>query len=394
MRLQKTFCGQAIASLICVGTFAAGLARADVAIQEQTSFDLSIFKAHGTTTELTAADKQRRDSALHCEGFMSIFCRNTQSAEITRLDRDMRWMLEPSKKEYREVPFLTPDQRRAAQEQLQANLDKLKQCPAPKQSTAPGPDTQKCQMSPPKFDLVQTDAHASLVGHDARLTQMTMTQSCTNPDTGDICDFQIAMDAWLTQDEIAGLADRRAFQKAYLHKLGLDDADAFGQSQVRRLLAPYQQSLKQLAAKAGDIKGFPLKSSVRIAFGGPHCAAAQQARSNGGNDTGGSPSVTSLGAVANNIGSKLGGLFKKKQDSSADSSAASAPAPDASAAPASSPPPPTMPAGMIQAAQFTTETQSITPGPIDPSQFEIPAGWKLVAPEPAKKVDEVSCPSS
>jgi hypothetical protein len=391
-----TLRGRAIASLICAGAFAVGLAHADVTIQEQTSFDLSLMKAHGTTTELTSADKQRRDSALHCEGFMSIFCRNSQSAEITRLDREVRWMLEPSKKEYREVPFLTADQRRVAQEQMQANLEKLKQCPAARQNAAPAPDTQKCQMSPPKFDLVRTDTHASLVGHDARLTQVSMTESCTNPDTGDSCDFQIAMDAWLTQDEIAGLEDRRAFQKAYMHKLGLDD-DALVQSQMRRYLAPYQESLKQLAVKAGDIKGFPLKSTVRIAFGGPHCAAAQQARSSGGGDTGASPSGTGLGAVATNLGSKLGGLFKKKQDSSADSSTASAPSPDSTGAPASAPPPvasPSLPAGMIQAAQFTTETQSITPGPIDPSQFEIPAGWKLITPEPSKKPDEVSCPSS
>jgi hypothetical protein len=43
-----------------------------------------------------------------------------------------------------------------------------------------------------------------------------MTQSCTNPDTGDSCDLLIGMDTWLTQEQIAGLEDRHAFQHAFL----------------------------------------------------------------------------------------------------------------------------------------------------------------------------------
>jgi hypothetical protein len=363
----------AIATLL-LATAVSNTAHADVTIQEQSTFDLSIIKAHGTTTELTTADKERRDTAFHCEGLMSLLCGNAQSGQIVRLDRDLTWMLEPKKQEYREITFA---QSQAALQEAQANLEKMRQCPASKQ-TAPGPDTQKCQMSPPKFDLQQTDVHASLVGHDAKLTQVTMTESCTNPDTGDTCDFQIAMDAWLTQEQIAGLEDRRAFQKAYLRKMGLDESNGLVQSQMRRFLAPYQESLKQLAGKAGDIKGFPLKTSVRIAFGGPRCAAAQNNQSNGGDSSGGG-----LGAVATNLGSKLGGLFnKKKADTSSDSSAA----------PASAPASP-LPPGMVQAAQFTVETQSITPGAIDPSQFEVPAGWKLVQPEP-HKAEQASCPSS
>ena len=38
---------------------------------------------------------------------------------------------------------------------------------------------------------------------------------------------------------------------------------------MRKFLAPYEASLKQLAGKADALKGYPLKSAVRIAFGGP-----------------------------------------------------------------------------------------------------------------------------
>jgi hypothetical protein len=313
---------------------------------------------------------------------MSLLCGNSQSGEIIRLDRDVQWNLEPKKQEYRETPFLTAAQRQAAEQEALATMEKMKQCPTPRQSAAPAPDTAKCQMTPPKFELTQTDSHATLAGHDAKLTQVTMTQSCANPDTGDSCDFQITMDAWLTQDSIPGLDDRRAFLKAYLHKLGLDTPDSLIQGQMRKFLAPYEASLKQLAGKAGDFKGYPLKSAVRIAFGGPHCSSAQGRQQNdgsaGSDAAGGQSGGTGLGSVASNLGGKLvGGLFnKKKADTPAD------------AAPASPLPP-----GMVQAAQFTVATQSITPGPIAPAQFDIPAGWKLVTPEP-KAGKEFSCPKA
>ena len=361
-------------------------AGADVTIVEQSTFDFSIIKAQSTMTELTTSDKQRRDNAVHCEGFMSLLCGNAQGGEIIRLDRDVEWTLEPKKQEYRETPFMTAAQRQAAMQEAQATLEKMKQCPAAPQSTAPAPNTSKCQMSPPKFDANQTDTRATLLGHDARLTQITMTQSCTNPDTGDSCDLLIGMDTWLTQEQIAGLEDRHAFQQAYLRKLGLEDAGPMVQKQMRQFLAPYAESLKQLAGKAGDFKGYPLKTAVRIAFGGERCAAAQKQQNaavGGGDGASAAPSSpslssgASLGSVASSLGGKLvGGLFaKKKQDT---------------AAPSSSPLPP----GMVQAAQFTTETTAITPGPIAPAQFDIPAGWKLIPPPAKTAAKDFTCPKT
>ena len=359
--------------------------QADVTIEEQSTFDFSIIKAHSTLTEFTTSDKQRRDNAVHCEGFMALLCANAQSGEIVRLDRDVEWNLEPKKQEYRETPFMTAAQRQAAMQEAQATLDKMKQCPAAPQSTAPAPNTSKCQMSPPKFDATPTDTHATLLGHDARLTQISMTQSCTNPDTGDTCDLLIGMDSWLTQEQIAGLEDRRAFQQAYLRKLGLEDAGPLVQKQMRQFLAPYAESLKQLAGKAGDFRGYPLKTTVRIAFGGQRCAAAQQQQSasagDGASATQSTPSIgsgSSLGSVASSLGGKLvGGLFAKKQQQQ-------------TLPPSSSPLPP----GMVQAAQFTVETTAITPGPIAPAQFDIPPGWKLIPPPAKTAAKEFTCPKT
>ena len=400
------------ALLAALGALAIAPARADVTVQEQTSFDLTLIKAHGNSTELTSGEKQRRDSDLHCEGLMSLVCRDAQSGEITRLDKDLTWHLDPKKKEYRETHFLTPAERQALEEQMRARLEKLKQCPAAQPAAASSPDTSKCQMTPPKFDARQTDKHASIAGHDARLSQLALTQSCHNPETGDTCDFLITLDSWLTQEEIAGVADRKAFMEAHMKKLGLNDPNSQMAQQLQTFLAPYRDSLKELSAKAGDFKGYPLKTAVRISFGGSQCATAKNAQSSGAggsvvgdagsaagqaaagsaagaagsaagtaaaNAAGNSVAGGILGSAASTFGSKLAsGLFAKK-----NSGAAPAPA-----AATDTPP------NMVQFAQISVETTAINPGPVPADQFDIPAGWKLVTPKAKAEAKEPTCPTA
>jgi hypothetical protein len=398
-----------------MAVFAPGAGRADVTIQQQTQLDFAIVKTHGTTTESITTDKRRSDSDVHCEGFMSMFCGNAQSGEIVRLDRNVEWALEPKKMEYRETPLPTAAQLAAARQEAQAMMEKIKQCPAVAQHTAPAPDTSQCEMSPPRFDVKQSGVHAMLAGHDTQLTQIALTQSCTNRTTGDVCDFLFAFDTWLTLDQVAGLADQKAFLEAYHAKLGLDASDPVLQKQMRQFLAPYADAMKQVSAKSGELKGYPLKTELRIAFGGEHCGTVknQAAGSGSGSVVGdasqaagnaaaasttsaaGSAAGTAaanaaknplagsvLGSAASAFGSKLaGGLFKKKTET---------PAPAAGNAAGNALPP-----GMIQAAQITVETTAINTGVVPPERFEIPAGWKRVEPKAKETASkEFTCPTA
>jgi len=241
--------------LACLGSTAAGLAppaRADVTVQEHATFDFTIIKAQSTTTELTTSDKQRRDTDFHCEGFMSLLCGNAQSGEIIRLDREVTWTLEPKKKEYRETRFPTAAEREAAAQEARAMKEKIKQCPSPQTTNTKAPDTSHCEMSPAKIDVKQTDQHATVAGHDTKLAQIALTQSCHNKDTGDTCDFVMSFDSWLTQDEIPGSADRKAFQTAYMHKLGLDDRSAEVQKQMRQFQGAQRQGRGSQGLSAQD----------------------------------------------------------------------------------------------------------------------------------------------
>ena len=405
------------ASLIALAVVAAVAPRVglgDATIQQQTQFDFASIKAHGTRTESTTTDKLRSDSDIHCEGLMSLLCGNTQAGEIIRLDRDVEWALEPKKMEYRETPLPTAAQLAAARQEAQATMEKIKQCPALAQHPAPAPDTSQCEMSPPRFDVKQPGVHAMLAGHDTQLTQIALTQSCTNKTTGDVCDFLFAFDTWLTQDQIAGLADQKAFLDAYRAKLGLDASDPVMQQQMRQFLAPYAEAMKQVSAKSGELKGYPLKTVLRIAFGGEHCGSAKNQAAGGGGGVvgdagqaaGNAAAASTAGAAgsaagaaaanaarnplagsvlssaASAFGSKLaGGLFKKKAETAAP--AAGNTSENA------------LPPGMVQAAQISVETTSINAAAVPPEKFEIPTGWKRIEPKAKETASkEFTCPTA
>jgi hypothetical protein len=400
-----------LSAISAIGALAPLCAGADVTVQQKSTLDLSIIKSNTVSTEYTSGEKQRRDSELHCEGFMSMICGHQADAQIIRLDHDVEWTLEPKKKEYRERRFPTEAERAAATAKVRETLEKYKSCPAVQQQSS-APDTSKCDPSPPKIEERQTDQHQSIAGHDSRLTQLTLTQSCHNRETNDTCDFTFSMDSWLTQDEIPGLADRKAFQSAYLKKMGLDEMSAQVQQSLQQFLAPYKDSLKQLSAKAEDFKGIPMKSALSISYGGAQCsaakdapasasvpnplgdagsaaasAAASSAAAEAGSAAGaaaanaaGGHASSILGNAASSFGSKLASsLFQKK---------ASAPA----AAPAGTPPAPAP--NMVRVAAMTVETTAITTDAVAADKFEIPAGWKLIPPKEKAAEKEFSCPAA
>jgi len=363
-------------------------AYADVTTQESTALDaIGIVKMHGTSVEHTTADKQRRQSEYHCEGLMSLLCGNAKTDDIIRIDRALEWQLNPKEKTYLETPFPTPEERAAAQQKMQETLDKIKQCQQqqPQQPRQAATDTSKCQMSPPRIDVKQTDEHATLAGHDSRKSSVTLTQTCTDKDTGDVCDLVYGFDVWLTGDEIAGAADRREFARAYMKKLGLDENSPAMKDATQQFLAQYAGTMKELAAKAKDLKGTPLRTTFRFLMGGEHCGKAKDASSQGDNGSqggGGLGGISSLGGLASQAGSKLlGGLMSKKSSSSSSGSDPNAPPPAEPGAPP-----------RTQIIAFTIETTAIDTAAIPAEQFELPAGWKLEKPKPAKS-EEFTCPT-
>jgi hypothetical protein len=387
-------------------------ARADVTVQQQTSMSLAGIKIDVQSTERTSGDKQRRDSTTQCHGLLALVCHNVQSGEIVRLDKQLEWQLEPKKKTYLERPFPTPEQRALAQQQMQAAIEEMKKCPAaqPQNASQRGPDTSRCQMSPPVLNVKRSDEHTFILGHDSRKASVVITQSCTDTQTGDVCEFDYGFDSWLTADDIPGTDERTTFTKNYLTAQGLDPTNAQVQGAMRQFMAPYMDQLKQLQSHAGDLQGHPLRTTFYVAIGGPHCGQAKQAQQQQASNSGGGgfKSIASnalKGGLSGLFHHGIGGINTSSAGGEAAADAANQAADPAAAAAANAASGPASgaagatgaagasPAQMAQLIAFTTETTAIDTSSIGADQFEIPSGWHLQPPQ-AEKAQKFSCPAT
>jgi hypothetical protein len=381
-----------VSAMVClIVAGACTIAEADVTITQKTNLDVaSLITTHGASTLSLTADKQREDTESHCEGVMSIVCGNIQGGEIVRLDKDVTWYLEPKRTQYREVAFATPAELSAMRAKMQANLEKMNSCPV-SQKQQPI-DKSKCQMSAPKIDIHKTDDRMAIAGHDAQRTQASLTESCTNADTGDVCDTVIVVDIWLTQDILPGSTDRLAFAKTYAKKLGVEDQVTLLRGDVAKYLAPYQSQIKQLQESSADFKGQSLKTSLRVLVGGPHCGATTANNANS-TSTNTAPAATSnplndVNQAGKAVGNFVGGLFHKKKTDDSQAPAAATP----TSAPSTSPDPFVQ---LTQLGTYTIETVSISSDSIPANRFEIPAGWTKEVPKAAKSGSgEFTCPKS
>ncbi len=398
---------RALATLTLTLSAAAALAvssppaRADVTVGQKTAMSLGGINIDVDAVERTSADKQRSDSTVTCHGFLSLFCHGVEGGRIVRLDRQVEWQLEPKKKLYTEHPFPTAEERAAAQQRLEAAMEEMKKCPMPQSqsvSKTSAPDTSRCQLTSPVLNVNATDEHATILGHEARKSSVVLSQTCTDTQTGDVCEIDYGFDTWLTTDEIPGTGERNAFTKKYLQAQGFDPNNPQLQHTVAQFMAPYAGQLKQLQGKAGDLKGYPLRSTFYMAFGGPHCGRAKQAQEQ--QASGGSSGLSMHGLATHALASGFSSLFHRgaaaiHADSAggaaassaasdaadpAANSAAGAMTPQASSsdAPAAAP----VPGALIRVVSLSTETTSIDTSSIPSDQFEIPADWKL---EPAKQ---------
>ena len=156
-----------LASLLIVrGAFA------DVTIQEQMSLDASIMKAHTTETSYFSGEKKRHEYLFACDGFMKLLCGKQKTLDIERIDQGVTWHIDDKQHTYTQGELVSPEQWQTAMKQQQAAYEKMRSCPTLRTA---GPDTSKCEMSEPQIAVTKTGDHATLLGHDAQRTNITMS---------------------------------------------------------------------------------------------------------------------------------------------------------------------------------------------------------------------------
>lgn len=351
---------------------AAGLtfqaAHADVVIQEKISVEgiglMRMMNMSGTTTTSISGKRARMDTDMQMQNRMvRMFARGAgQTSEIIRLDEDKVYELNVKRKVYTETSLA---EQRA---ELAKAMEQAQQAQA-QQPSPTGMDESECEWTEPTVDVKKTGAKGTFAGYSAEQVLISTSQSCKDKKTGAVCELSLSLDQWIAPD-FEGEKEALGFHEAYAKQMGLTAAGSRDFAQrAETLFGRYEGAWKQIAAKMRDVKGYPVKSTFAMSFGGPQCQQAQAA-SEESNDTGGNPAASAIGGIggiAGEVGGRIAGsIFNRRKKEAADASAQQASAETVAAN------------GMITPLRITSELVSISKAPIPASTFEVPAGFKKV----------------
>lgn len=331
-------------------------ARADVTVQESMSVNggglMGFANMSGKTTTQISGKRSRTETDVQMQSRLVRAFAGGPTAEITQLDSDQVYELNLKKKQYTATSLA---ERRAQMEQA---LKKGEEAQQSKQEAASPVDQSKCDWSPPKSEVKKTGEKASIAGFDSERLTITVTQSCKNRDTSEVCDFGLALDQWLAP-KFDGGAERQAFYQAYAEKMGLSSSAAPGFAQnAQAMFAGYKDLWAELAKQSGSQKGYPLRSTFALAIGGAQCSSPQK-------QAAASAPAQEAMAAASELGAALGGMFGGKKKSAA----AAEPTPVA---------PTLLVNGMTPLMTVSTELLSLSRDALAPTLFEPPVDFKRV----------------
>lgn len=300
---------------------------------------------------------------------------NPHYTEIVDLDKETITRIDNDQKTYTVVTF----QQMKQQMEEAARKAREQQAKAQKQ---PEPSTNE---PPPQmsFDVKvrNTGATKQVAGMDAKESILAMTVNAKDQKTGQQGNIAITNDMYMVP-EIPGYDQVREFERKFALKLGAIMSPVFT-PQMAGMQPGSSQGMVEMAKEMSKLKGVPVLQIMRMgstANGQPLPAASEAALPESN-----SPQMPNAGevakegakegataAIANKIG--LGGFGgfgrKKKKEEQQQQEQAKA---QQQAAQQQQP----------QAAvlvQSEIETTSFSSAPVDPSRFEVPAGFKQVQP--------------
>ncbi|HEY2470886.1 MAG TPA: hypothetical protein VGI45_24040 [Terracidiphilus sp.] len=289
------------------------------------------------------------------------------SIQIIDLDKETITQIDIQKKSYTVMTF---DQMKQAIENARAQMQQ-QAAQQPTQQPAANPQAQNVQMS---FDVKvrNTGAQKQISGLESSESILTMTMNATDTQTQQTGSMAVTNDMWMVP-EVPGYDQVRDFYKRFAAKMA--DATIGLGYDFSKMLAQNpgaNQALSDMAGEMQKLSGVPIMQVMRMGttVNGQPLPAASEAPATA--DAG--PATPSAGQVAkagvgSMISSKLGGFGfgKKKNNPPPD------PAPDQNAAAAQQPT-----SAILMETQITTS--NFSSASVDPSHFDIPAGYKQVQP--------------
>ena len=350
--------GPTVRTLACFTALVATPALADTTIEESLRIEgagmMSMANMSGRTVTMVSGDRARMSSELQMESrLMRTFAGSGETVEIVRLDQDKTYSLDMKRKRYTELSLAEQRQ------QMQSAMAQMRESQESQRQGTSGVDESECQWSEARAEVEQGVETATIAGHHAERTTIRATQSCTNPKTNEVCDFQIVLDQWLAPDA-APAAELQKFYAAYMQQMGLtaEGSPDFVQ-RAESLFGMYPELWGEVAATLKESNGLPVRTSVSMAIGGAQCASrpdTQEATAPGVGE-----------AIGGALGGAIGGFLGRRRDAAAR---------DQAKAEAAAKPQADTADGMLKLMTVTSELISVSEASIPADRFEVPAGFK------------------
>jgi len=288
-----------------------------------------------------------------------------EQIQIIDLDKETITQIDVQKKTYSVMTF---EQMKQAIENARRQMEQeaAKQKSQTQPEAASNPDAQNVQMS---FDVKvrKTGATKEVSGLNSSEAIMTMTMTATNTQNQQSGNLAMTNDMWMVPS-VPGYEQVRAFYQRFAAKMG-DVTVGLGRD-FSRMLAQQpgaNQAMGDMMKEMQKLDGVPVMQVMRMGttVNGQPLPAASEAPlpAEAAGPTKGEMAKAGMSSMISSRLGGFGGFGKKKKDT---------PAPDENAAQAGAQPT----SAILMETQVTTS--NFSSAPVDPSHFEVPAGYKQV----------------
>lgn len=283
---------------------------------------------------------------------------NPQRTEIIDLDKETITTIDHVKKQYTTVTF---------QQMKQQIEDAMKKAKEQKQTDASGNPPPDADVS---YDVKvrNTGASKDVDGINASEAILSMAMNATDKKSGQTGSLAITNDMWMAP-EVPGYAEARDFQRRFAEKLGTVFSDSISPAMLASQPGA-GRAMSDMVQEMSKLKGIPVLQVMRMgttANGTPLPAASEAPLPQTKSEMPSAGEVakeSATSAVANSLGlGGFGGFGRKKK--------AAEPPPDANKANGE-------PAWAVL-IESNSRMSGFSQASVDPSKFDIPAGYKQMA---------------
>ncbi|MCK5738922.1 hypothetical protein KAH55_07065 [bacterium] len=223
---------------------------------------------------------------------MGFFASKSSSIEITRLDKELFWSLQPEQKTYSEMTFA--QLRQGFEKGIDEGDD---DSPEPKMGEEEQFDEADYRWDDPVVTVDKKETGKKVNGLKCDNYLVTLTMAGVHIETGIRDTVTVISNLWSTPltSQIKEILD---FQKKLAQKLGFD----FSGEQMMPLFAAYKSYFSDLGDEVSKINGYTIKNN--IAMKATNHLQTATSKSSGSNE---SVDIN----MSNPVGSMLGGFAKK-----------------------------------------------------------------------------------